>query len=355
MSTEDIGEVIDFLPNEKVDSERIRQYSVVQESQDFITSLKEYERIGKDLNRRVKVFSGSALLIGREGTDFLGFAENVALNIEANIVSLRLSQALSKEANIPLALRTLFEFAARNKPSLIFLEQLDIFAEDTTNKAALLNAQLSRIDWAQDGVVFIGSTTMPRRLDKKIRASVDRTYTFERTTTEDRIRFLEATLAEREDLDPKLVAEATEGWSYSDLRHLVGYFLLMKPGEENQKAPATLEGKIEAAKILPVGQPQMAEAVFKEIEEGYRPQLEDVEEVYPNSLLDQLYLMAVGDNYVRTQEVIENLNKGMPLSADEQRFLNKYPFLLQGEAEDRLTRLLRAKKTRDRLSRVLGR
>jgi hypothetical protein len=65
--------------------------------------------------------------------------------------------------------------------------------------------------------------------------------------------------------------------------------------------------------------------------------------------------MAVGDNYVRTQEVIENLNKGMPLSADEQQFLNKYPFLLQGEAEDRLTRLLRAKKTRDRLSRVLGR
>jgi len=355
MSTEDIGEVINFIPNEELDSERIRQYSVVQESQDFITSLKEYERIGKNLNRRVNVFSGSALLIGTEGTDFLGFTENVALNLEANIVSLRLSQALSKEANIPLALRTLFEFAARNRPSLIFLEQLDIFAEDATNKAALLNAQLSQIDWVQDRVVFIGSTTRPRNLDKKIRASVDRTYTFEKTTTEDRIRFLEATLTERENLDPKSVAEVTEGWSYSDLKHLVGYFLLKKPSKEDPEAPTTLKGQIEASHILPVGRPQIAEAIFKEIEEGYRPQLEDIEEVYPNTLLDQLYLMAVGDNYVRTQEVIENLNKGMPLSADEQQFLNKYPFLLQGEAEDRLTRLLRAKKTRDRLSRVLGR
>jgi SpoVK/Ycf46/Vps4 family AAA+-type ATPase len=355
MSTEDIGEVIDFIPNEEVDSERVRQFSVVQKSQDFITSLREYERIGTGLNRRVKVFSGSALLIGTEGTDFLGFAENVALNLDANIVRLRLSQALSKEANISLALRTLFEFAARNKPSLIFLEQLDIFAEDATNKAAVLEAELSRIDWAQNKTLFIGCTTRPRNLDKKIRASIDRTYTFEKTSTEDRIRFLEVTLTERENLDPKSVAEVTEGWSYSDLKHLVGYFLLMKPSKEDQEAPATLRGQIEASHILPVGRPQMAEAVFKEIEEGYRAQLEDIEQVYPNTLLDQLYLMAVGDNYVRTQEVIENLNKGMPLSADEQQFLNKYPFLLQGEAEDKLTRLLRAKKTRDRLSRVLGR
>ncbi|MBS3795490.1 MAG: ATP-binding protein [Candidatus Thorarchaeota archaeon] len=355
MSTEDIGEVIDFLPNEEVDSERIRQYSVAQKSQHFIDSLKEYERIGKDLNNKVNVFSGSALLLGCEGTDFLGFAENVALNVGANIVKLRLSQALSKAVDTPLALRTLFEFASRNSPSLIFLEELDIFAEDATNNAAVLKAALSRIDWALDRTAFVGYTTRPRNIDRKIRQSIDRTYVFEKTTTEDRIRFFEAALTEREDLDPKSVAEVTEGWSYSDLRHLVGYFLLMKPREQDQQTPSTLRAQVESSNILPVGKPQIAEAVFKEIEEGYRPKLEEVEEVYPNTLLDQLYLMAVGDNYVRTQEVIENLNKSMPLSADEQQFLNKYPFLLQGEAEDRLTRLLRAKKTHDRLSRVLGR
>ncbi len=355
MTTEDIGEVIDFRPVDEIDSEKIRQHSVIQKSKEFIASLKEYGRVGGELNRKVKVFSGSALLFGCKGTDFLGFAENVALNLKANIVRFRLSHALSEDTNIPLALRTLFGFAARNKPSLVFLEHLDLFAEESTNQAAVLKAEISRIDWVKEDTVFMGCTTRPRKVDTQILGTVDKTFIIQKTTTEDRIRLLEEVLAQRSDLDAKSVAEATEGWSYSDLKHLAGSLLLMDPSRRDERSPATVRAMIQAANILPVGRPQMAEAAFKQIEEGYSPQLQDLEEIYPDTLIDQLYLMAVGEDYVRTQEVVENLNKGMPLSTEEQQFLNKYPFLLQGESEDRLTRLLRAKKTYDRLSRVLGR
>lgn len=355
MTAEDIGEVIDFQPNDELDSERIRQYTVIQKSEDFVSSLKEYGKVGTELNSKAQVFSGSALLYGCEGTDFLGFAENVALNLDANIVKLKLSHVLSDYTNIPLALRTLFEFADRNKPSLVFLEHLDIFAEERTSKAALLREEISRIDWAKEETAFIGCTTRPRRVDNQIRGVADRAYVFEKTTAEDRIRFLEEVLSERADLDTKAVAEAAEGWSFSDLKHLVGRILLMDSSRRDSMSQTTIGELIEESNILPVGRPQMAEAAFKEIEEGYIPEFKELEKVYPDTLVDQLYLMAVGDDYVQTQEVVENLNKGMPLSAEEQRFLNKYPFLLQGESEDRLTRLLRAKKTYDRLSRALGR
>jgi hypothetical protein len=80
-----------------------------------------------------------------------------------------------------------------------------------------------------------------------------------------------------------------------------------------------------------------------------------VAEVYPDSFLDQLYLMAVGEDFAKTQRVVESLNAGLPLSSNERSFLSQYPFLLGGTPEDRLTRLLRAKKSHDRLARIMGR
>ena len=76
---------------------------------------------------------------------------------------------------------------------------------------------------------------------------------------------------------------------------------------------------------------------------------------YPDEFLDQLYLMAVGEDYAETQRVIEVLNDGLPLSAKDKEFLSRHPFLLTGSAEDRLTRLLRAKKSSDRLHKIMGR
>jgi hypothetical protein len=78
-------------------------------------------------------------------------------------------------------------------------------------------------------------------------------------------------------------------------------------------------------------------------------------EEYPDNFLDQLYLMAVGEDYAETQRIIEVLNEGLPLSVKDREFLSRYPFLLNGSTEDRLTRLLRAKKSSDRLHRIMGR
>jgi hypothetical protein len=92
-----------------------------------------------------------------------------------------------------------------------------------------------------------------------------------------------------------------------------------------------------------------------QIEGGESPSFGHVEETYPDDFLDQLYLMAVGDNFHRTQEIIETLNQGAPLSSRDLDFLSKYPFLMNGTDDDRITRLLRAKKSSDRLRRIMGR
>jgi hypothetical protein len=83
--------------------------------------------------------------------------------------------------------------------------------------------------------------------------------------------------------------------------------------------------------------------------------MEAADKVYPDEFVDQLYLMAVGDDYSRTQRVIETLNANLPLSNDEREFLSQYPFILTGSSEDRLARLLKAKRSNDRLRKVMGR
>ena len=96
-------------------------------------------------------------------------------------------------------------------------------------------------------------------------------------------------------------------------------------------------------------------SITQKISGDNKPKLDNLYYEYPDDFLDQLYLLAVGEDYANTQRVIEILNDGMPLSKADHEFLARHPYLLNGSAEDRLTRLLRAKKSSDRLQRIMGR
>jgi hypothetical protein len=116
----------------------------------------------------------------------------------------------------------------------------------------------------------------------------------------------------------------------------------------------TISDLIEQSGVIPVSDDQHVRSVIAQTK-GVDLSTEHAEMDYPDDFLDQLYLMAVGDDYLETQRVIETLNSGLALSKKDQEFLSKYPFILSGSPEDRLTRLLRAKKSSDRLRRIMGR
>ena len=115
-----------------------------------------------------------------------------------------------------------------------------------------------------------------------------------------------------------------------------------------------LESLIDRSGVIPLGDQTSLGHLSRRLESGESAKFEQVEAEYPDGFLDQLYLMSVGEDYARTQKLIEVLNDGLPLSAGDQEFLTRHPHLLNGTPEDRLTRLLRAKKSSDRLQRIMG-
>ena len=106
---------------------------------------------------------------------------------------------------------------------------------------------------------------------------------------------------------------------------------------------------------LATGRQEVIDSISRRTRGVHLPLFDTTDSEYPSEFLDQLYMTAVGDDFQGTQRVVESLNSNLPLSVQDKEFLSKYPFLLTGTAEDRLTRLMRSKKSVDRLSRIMGR
>jgi hypothetical protein len=152
-----------------------------------------------------------------------------------------------------------------------------------------------------------------------------------------------------------VIAELTEGWGFSDVNHLAMSLYMTEEVEGGQLPREKVEELIEQSGVVAFGDSRFLESLARKTRGIKQPELSKISEEYPDEFLDQLYLMAVGEDYAETQRVIEVLNEGLPLSVKDREFLSRHPFLLTGTAEDRLTRLLRAKKSSDRLHRIMGR
>ena len=169
------------------------------------------------------------------------------------------------------------------------------------------------------------------------------------------MRILEQVLRNREDIDPTVVAELTDGWSFTSMKQLAVSLFMSETNETGQIPRERIEEIIENSGVIPLSNPRFLDSVIRRTAGTTQPPMEALSSEYPDDFLDQLYLMAVGEDYAGTQRIIEVLNDGMPLSKNDREFLAKHPYLLNGSPEDRLTRLLRAKKSSDRLHRIMGR
>ncbi len=300
-------------------------------------------------------FGARVLLIGPPGTDFEAFSYHLCREVPMKLVRFRMDEILNETKRGTELLRVGFEFARRNSPSILLIERVDTIAPLNSDQAAILFDELTRTSWDEEEVLVIGTTTRPNKIDSEILSSFDRTYVFEGTTLEDRVRVLEQTMKDRDDIDPTVVAEITDGWSFAGMKRLAVALYMSEPVEGGQIPREKIEEMIEESGVLPLSNPRFLDSIVRRTTGTAQPQMGTLDNEYPDDFLDQLYLMAVGEDYTGAQRVIEVLNNGMPLSKEDREFLVRHPYLLSGNPEDRLTRLLRAKKSSDRLQRIMGR
>jgi hypothetical protein len=192
-------------------------------------------------------------------------------------------------------------------------------------------------------------------VDRDVLTLFNHSYFIESTSLDDRVRILEQVLKGRKDHDPAILADLTDRWSFADVKKLASSLLLTELQPEAQASREEMQKAIEKCGVLPLGDPSIISSISRRLQTGTAPKLAELENEYPDEFLDQLYLMSVGEDYARTQRVVEVLNDGLPLSADDRDFLGKHPHLLSGTTDERLTRLLKAKKSSDRLQRIMGR
>ncbi|MFX1439062.1 MAG: AAA family ATPase [Promethearchaeota archaeon] len=338
---------------EDLDNNRLSQYSILEMAKMFHESISRFDNLSDDLRKKGFAFGGKVLLIGSVGTDFEAFVQYLSREIPINIVRPRLERVLGRSDSVRESISFWFEFAKRNAPSILYIDRAEYIAPAHSRESALLGLESEGVSWDADEVLLIASTSSPQAMDAELLSSFDHTFVSEKATLDDRVRLFEKAFKGRDNLSPTDAAELSEGWSFIETRHLAVKLALEEVGEEVTREK--IEQMIAESGVLPVGRKRAFDHLVTRIQGGQVPSIDTVEPEYPDDFLDQLYLLAVGDNYAETQRVIEALNSSLPLSSKDFEYLSEYPFLMKGTPEDRLTRLLRAKKNNDRLRRIMGR
>ncbi|MHA2395366.1 MAG: AAA family ATPase [Candidatus Thorarchaeota archaeon] len=351
----DFIETVTLTTPEQVPTERVSQYSVVNFAMEFLQLLRRYDVLKAQMSERGLEFGGKVLLIGPPGSDFGAFPHFLTREVPIKIVRFKMEGVLDENKRSSDALREGFEFARRSSPALLYIEKLEALAPKNSIQSIVLQDEIKSIGWSGEEVITVAATTRPEQVDRELFSLYDRTYIVEGTSIDDRIRVLEQVLKDREDLDVSVIADLTDGWGFSDVNHLAMSLFMQEAAEGGETPREKLEELIEQSRVAAFGDSKFLEAVIRKTRGTRQPELDKLSEEYPDDFLDQLYLMAVGEDYAETQRVIEVLNEGLPLSVTDREFLSRHPFLLTGSAEDRLIRLLRAKKSSDRLHRIMGR
>jgi SpoVK/Ycf46/Vps4 family AAA+-type ATPase len=349
------AEAVTLIEPEKQAANRLSQYSVVTKAMEHQALMSSYDKLKKDLSETGLQFGGRILLVGSPGTDFEAFTHYLSREVPLKLIRFRMENLLSDaKAGIEI-LRVGFELARRNAPVMMYIEKLETVCPAYSDRAAILGDEMRTTGWDDEEVLIVASTTRPNQIDADLLSTFDKICVFEGTSVEDRIRVFEQTMKGRKDIDPSVVAELTEGWGFASVKHLAASLFIMEREEGGQIPRERIEEMIENSGVMPMSSSHHLELIAKRVGGSTRTEIETLHEEYPDDFLDQLYLMAVGEDYSATQRIIEVLNDGMPLSKEDRDILTQYPFLLSGTPEDRLTRLLRAKKSSDRLHRIMGR
>ncbi|MHA1961260.1 MAG: AAA family ATPase [Candidatus Thorarchaeota archaeon] len=356
MGKEDtLAEALELIDPERISANHPSQYSIREKAKWFHSIIKRHDAVRSTLDERGVVFGGRVLLVGPPGTDFRAFTNYIGMEVPLRIMRFRLSRILSEPEYVSGAVQTGFETAKRSSPCILYIERLESLCPSGSSTTALLSDELERTTWDRDEVLVVASTNNPDALERSLLGTFDRLLVIESASLEDRVRVLEDILKNRDDVDVALLAELTDGWSFTDVKHLAVSILMNEATEADPLTGERLESLIRESGVHPVGRGEYVDALIARSSGRQFPSVEKTELEYPEEFLDQLYLEAVGESYSDTQRVVEALNSSLPLSKEDLDFLSKFPFLITGNPEERLMRLLKAKRSTDKLRRLMGR
>jgi len=141
----------------------------VQEVVDFLREPKKFQRLGGNLPKGV-------LLIGPPGTGKTMLAKAIAAEAKANFFSAHGSDFTEVFVGVGAKrVRQLFRLAGRNKPAIIFIDEIDCVGKnrkfDTHGEhQQTINALLAEMDGfeSSQGVVVVAATNRPEDLDEAL-------------------------------------------------------------------------------------------------------------------------------------------------------------------------------------------
>ncbi|MCO4294444.1 tetratricopeptide repeat protein [Solitalea sp. MAHUQ-68] len=211
-----------------------------------------------------KKIGGGILLYGPPGCGKTHIARATAGQVDARFISVGINDILDMYiGNSEKNLHEIFELARRNKPCVLFFDEVDALGAsryDMRNSSGrqLINqflAEMDGIDSNNDGVLIIGATNAPWQLDGAFRrpGRFDRIIFVDPPDAPARAQILQIILKGKpaEQLDLNAVAKATADFSGADLKAVVDIAIEEKLKEAFKSgipAPLSTKDLVSAAK-----------------------------------------------------------------------------------------------------------
>jgi len=208
----------------------------LQEIVEFLKDPQKFSRLGGKIPK-------GALLVGSPGTGKTLLARAIAGEAEVPFFTISGSDFVEMFVGVGASrVRDMFEQAKKNAPCIVFIDEIDAVGRSrgggvgnqNDEREQTLNQLLVEMDGfeANEGIIIIAATNRPDVLDPALLrpGRFDRQVVVPRPDIEGRIKILDVHMKKvplAPDVDPRVIARGTPGFSGADLANLVNEAALL--------------------------------------------------------------------------------------------------------------------------------
>lgn len=190
----------------------------------------QHPELYKQYNKKA---GGGILLYGPPGCGKTFIAKATAGEIQANFYSIHIHEVISKWAGEgEKMLHELFEVARNNKPTVLFIDEIDAVGMSREKTSGVLRTlvnqfltELDGIESNNDGVLTIGATNLPWEVDSALRrpGRFDKIIFVPPPDAAARKKLLELALQKKphDDMDLDVLVSMTKRFSAADIARIV--------------------------------------------------------------------------------------------------------------------------------------